>query len=131
MRLDEEAHGEHCVLRVAGAATRGATSEALSAALLRAESGRTGDVLLDAHELTQLDSTALGVLVGAMRRLHGSGRELVLVNPDHRIRVLLELTRLSGLFPTYPTVEAAVAAHERDRTSKGDASSGDRNSRDL
>jgi anti-sigma B factor antagonist len=129
MRLDEEARGEHTVLRVAGAAARGPTCAALTAALLRAESRRTGNVLLDAHELTQLDSTSLGVLVGAVRRLHGSGRELALVNPDRRIRVLLELTRLSGLFPTYPSLEAALAAY--DRTSKGDASLGDRNSRDL
>ncbi|MDQ6891555.1 MAG: STAS domain-containing protein [Acidobacteriota bacterium] len=129
MRLQEEARGEHSLLRVSGAATRGPTCEALSGALLRAESERSGNVLLEAHELTQLDSTALGVLVGAVRRLNGSGRELILVNPDRRIRVLLELTRLSGLFPSYPTVEAAVAAH--DRRSKGDASLGDRNRRDL
>jgi len=129
MRLQEETRGEHSLLRVSGAATRGPPSEALSAALLRAESGRTGNVLLEAQELTQLDSTALGVLVGAVRRLNGSGRELILVNPDRRVRVLLELTRLSGLFPSYPTVEAAVAAH--DRSSKGDASLGDRNRRDL
>jgi len=129
MRLQEEARGEHSLLRVSGAATSGPTSDALFAALLRAESERTGNVLLDAHELTQLDSTALGILVGAVRRLNGSGRELILVNPDRRVRVLLELTRLSGLFPSYPTVEAAMAAH--DRSSKGDASLGDRNRRDL
>lgn len=129
MKLQEETRGEHSLLRVSGAATRGPTSEALSAALLRAETGRTGNVLLEAQELTGLDSTALGVLVGAVRRLNGSGRELILVSPDRRIRVLLELTRLSGLFPSYPTVEAAVAAH--DRSSKGDASLGDRNHRDL
>jgi len=129
MRLQEETRGAHSVLRVAGPATSGPTSEALSAALLRAESEHSGNVLLEARELTGLDSTALGILVGAMRRLHGSGRELILVNPDRRIRLLLELTRLSGLFPTYPTIEEAIAAH--DRTSKGDASLGDRNSRDL
>ena len=129
MRLQEEARGAHSVLHVSGAATSGPTSEALSAALLRAETERSGNVLLDAHELTSLDSTALGILVGAMRRLHGSGRQLILVNPDRRIRLLLELTRLSELFPTYPTIEAAIAAH--DPTAKGDASRGDRNSRDL
>ena len=129
MRLQEEARGAHSVLRVAGAATSGPTAEALSAALLRAESERGGNVLLEAHELTGLDSTALGILVGALRRLHGSGRKLILVNPDRRIRHLLELTRLSELFPTYPTIEAAIAAH--DPTSKGDASLGDRNRRDL
>lgn len=129
MRLEEESRGEHSIVRVIGSAKQGANADALSDALLRAETSRTGCVIVDAAGITVLDSTALGVLVEAMRRLHASGREIVLVNPDRRVRLLLELTKLSGLFPTQPTIEAAIAA--AGRHPKGEPPLGDRNHRDL
>lgn len=45
-----------------------------------------------------LDSTALGVLVGTLKRLRERGGDLRLVAPSPRIRRLLEITRLINVF---------------------------------
>lgn len=46
-----------------------------------------------------LDSTALGMLVGALKRAREQGGDLRLVAPPSRIRRLLEITRLVNVFP--------------------------------
>lgn len=46
-----------------------------------------------------LDSTALGMLVGTLKRAREQGGDLRLVAPPSRIRRLLEITRLVNVFP--------------------------------
>lgn len=112
MRIEQEARGRHTVIRMMGMVTASDGSTALSEALATAEA-RAGSVVIDASELRHMDSTALGVLVGSMRRLHTENREICFVKPGPRIVLLLELTHLDALFPTYATVADAVAAMER------------------
>lgn len=46
-----------------------------------------------------MDSTALGMLVGTLKRVREQGGDLRLVAPPARIRRLLEITRLVNVFP--------------------------------
>jgi anti-sigma B factor antagonist len=110
MRVELEERGEHTVVRLLGMVTAGDGSRSLSEALTRAETERLGAVIVDASELRHLDSTALGVLVGSMRRLHAEAREICLVNPSPRIALLFQMTSLESLFPTHATVADAIAA---------------------
>jgi anti-anti-sigma regulatory factor len=48
--------------------------------------------------------------VGYLGRFKKHNREMILVNPSDRIRKLLHVAHLAELFPTYDTVEAALAA---------------------
>jgi len=57
-----------------------------------------------------LDSTALGVLVGMLKRVRERGGDLRLVAPSPRIRRLLEITRLINVFP--------IDASEQEATNK-------------
>ncbi len=56
-----------------------------------------------------LDSTALGVLVGTLKRVREQGGDLRLVAPSARIRRLLEITRLVNVFHIDETEEEATA----------------------
>ncbi len=60
-----------------------------------------------------LDSTGLGVLVGALRpvRAHGGSLDLVCTQP--RIRKILKITGLTEVFGIYETVDQAIAAKGR------------------
>jgi anti-sigma B factor antagonist len=112
--------------------TGGDSANRLAEALSRAESERTGAIVLDLTNVGHVDSTALGVLVGSMRRLHGSSRELRLVGVGPRIRLLLELTKLDALFPKHASVPDALAAeHGRASTRTEGAPLGDRNRHDV
>ena len=82
---------------------RGEIDVATSPAL-RAEIGSLLDrgaqrVVLDLHEMTFIDSSGLGVLVGALKRLRELDREdLVLVGLQGPARRVFEITGLTQLF---------------------------------
>ena len=46
-------------------------------------------------------------------RFRDSERALILVNPSQRIRKLLQVARLAELFPTYESVDAAIAGESQ------------------
>ena len=59
-------------------------------------------VLVDMSAVTFIDSTGLGMLVGASRRMRAAGGDLRLTDPSPRVLIVIELTGLSGtlLVPT-------------------------------
>jgi anti-sigma B factor antagonist len=66
-------------------------------------------VVLDLLGVTFLDSTALGVLVGALKRCRELGGELHVVVADARIMKIFEITGLTKVFPIAEEL-AAVSA---------------------
>jgi anti-sigma B factor antagonist len=57
-----------------------------------------------------LDSTGLGVLVGALRRVRAHDGSLDLVCAQQRILKILKVTGLTEVFGIYETVDQAIAA---------------------
>lgn len=66
-------------------------------------------VVLNLRDLRFMDSTGLGVLVGVLKRLRDNDGTLVLAEPQHSVQRILSITGLDDLFPTQPTVEAALS----------------------
>ena len=56
------------------------------------------DVIVDLRKVTYIDSSGLGVLVGAHRRLKSEGRSLVLRFADPEMIKLLAITGLDQFF---------------------------------
>ena len=74
-----------------------------------ADSGSTR-ILIDLTETTFMDSAALGVLIGAAKRLRALDGELAIVNSDETIGKTFEITGLDQIFTVRATREEAVAA---------------------
>ena len=72
-------------------------------ALAEAVDAGSGPLVLDLSELTALDATGLGVLVGAHRRAGRAGRVLVLRDVRGPVARLLLLTRLDRVLRTETT----------------------------
>jgi anti-sigma B factor antagonist len=68
------------------------------------------DVVVDLSDVAFIDSTALGVLVGAVRRLHPHGGRMVVVARTHAVTRPLTLTGLDRVFTVAATREEALAA---------------------
>ncbi len=98
------------VLNVEGVIKLGESAQFFAQTLERALDHDEGHVIIDFSQINYIDSTGIGELVGYLGRFRDFERELILVNPSERIRKLLAVARLAELFPTYDSVEAAIAA---------------------
>jgi anti-sigma B factor antagonist len=67
-------------------------------------------VVVDLSETTFLDSTALGVLIGAVKRLRSREGALAIVNTDTNIAKTFEITGLDQVFTILPTRDEALRA---------------------
>jgi anti-sigma B factor antagonist len=113
MLVEDDEPGGPIVLRLGGMVKVGETVRELETSLERIANERTGSVVLDLTDLEYMDSTTLGVLVGALHRFKSENRELVLVNPRDRIGALLRVANLDSLFEIHRSVADAVAALKR------------------
>lgn len=100
----------YTLLDVEGVIKLGESAQFFAQTLERTLSDDVGHVIIDFSKINYIDSTGIGELVGYLGRFRNTRRELILVNPSQRIRKLLQVARLAELFPTYDSVEAAVAA---------------------
>lgn len=73
------------------------------------DEGVTG-IVVDLAKVTFIDSTALGVLIGGVRRLHEVGGRMALVVATRPVERVLTLTGLERVFTIHATRDAAVAA---------------------
>src|SRR5687767_4591930 len=66
-------------------------------------------VVVDLSETTFIDSSSLGVQIGAHRRLKLRGGSLVVVCYNEAITKTFKITGLDGVFTIAPSVEAALS----------------------
>src|ERR671939_2209951 len=71
------------------------------------DAGRSS-LIVDLSRTTFIDSSSLGVLIGAHRRLKLRGGSLVVVCDDEAIAKTFKITGLDGVFTLAPSVEAAL-----------------------
>ena len=65
-------------------------------------------VIVDLTETTFIDSSSLGVLIGAHRRLKARGGALTIVCAEESIAKTFRITGLDGVFRIVSTLDAAV-----------------------
>ncbi|HEX5134625.1 MAG TPA: STAS domain-containing protein [Thermoanaerobaculia bacterium] len=119
MYVEDGEPGGPIVLRLGAMVKVGETVREFESSLERIVSERTGPLVLDLTDLEYMDSTTLGVLVGALHRLKSENREMVLVNPRERIASLLRVAKLDSLFSIYESVPEAIAAITRREEDTG------------
>jgi anti-sigma B factor antagonist len=85
------------------------TASLLRERLLAVIDGGAGRVVADLRGVDFLDSTGLGVLVGALKRLRMSGGDLTLVCDNEKLLKIFQVTALDRVFAVHDTVEAATS----------------------
>ncbi|MGD0313224.1 MAG: STAS domain-containing protein [Acidimicrobiales bacterium] len=86
-----------------------ATAPTLREHLYEAIDRSSGPVIVDLLAVTFIDSTALGVLIGAQERCEERGTDLRIVLKEARILKIFEITGLTDLFSIVPSVAEAEA----------------------
>ncbi len=122
MKLTQEERGAHTILRIGGTLALGDATRALQERFDTIANERTGAVVLDLSDLEHLDSTAIGVFVGGLKRFEAQGRRFYLVNLRERVASVFRITHLDTVFRVFPTADAALAvanlASQEEETSE-------------
>jgi anti-sigma B factor antagonist len=90
-----------------------ATAKSLRDAMIEAGTSGDRDVVVDLRGVEFIDSTGLGALIGAHKRVAEHHRMLRLVTNDGPIERLLNITGLIRVFALYRSVEDAVEDRAR------------------
>jgi anti-sigma B factor antagonist len=90
------------------------TAPELKASLSESIESGHSRIVVDLTDTTFLDSTALGVLIGAVKRLRSRDGRLTIVNVDDNIAKTFEITGLDQIFPISSTREDAIKALDAD-----------------
>jgi anti-sigma B factor antagonist len=75
-----------------------------------AQAAKEDRVIVDLQAVSFLDSTALGVVVRALREVDDRGGAARIVLPEGPARRIFEITALDGVLPVAPSRAQAVAA---------------------
>ena len=108
-QIEEKVAGQLPVIAVSGEIDV-ATAPQLRECLHRVIAEGDATVVLDLLGVTFLDSTALGVLVGALKRCRELGGELHVVVADPRIMKIFEITGLTNVFTITDSLQSVGAS---------------------
>jgi len=109
LELSTSRHGDSCVVRVSGEVDVH-TSPSLKAALVDAMGDGCPVVVADLAGVPFIDSSGLGVLIGALRRAREAGGELRVVSGDDAVIKILRITGLDQVLPLFSSVDEALGA---------------------
>ncbi|HYY44994.1 MAG TPA: anti-sigma factor antagonist [Actinomycetota bacterium] len=105
--LDVRKLGSHAVVDVTGEIDV-YTAPKLREKLIELVSEGTYDVVVNLEGVDFLDSTGLGVLVGALKRVKAHDGNLSLVCTQDKILKIFKITGLTKVFPIHDSVEEAT-----------------------
>jgi len=66
-------------------------------------------IIIDLENVGWMNSSGLGILIGAVTTLKNNNGKLIIVNVSDRIANLLKITKLSGVFDIEQDVDNAIA----------------------
>lgn len=112
--MKTERSGDFVTLTPAGghldASNRDEFRASLEAAANEATAAGLHSLVLDLSNVRFVDSSGLGVIMATLRRIRGSGGDMVACNIQSQVRVLFDLIRLDRVMSVYDDRTAAAAA---------------------
>lgn len=111
LSLDNRVSGDHMVIDVGGEIDV-YTAPKLRERLVGLINEGHYRLIVNLDDVDFLDSTGLGVLVGALKRVRAQGGALLLVCSQERLLKIFRITGLSKVFPIYDSLEAASTAEQ-------------------
>jgi anti-sigma B factor antagonist len=107
LKLTIQDHGDHATIQVAGEIDL-ATSPQLQAVLVDLVDRGAHQLIVDLGQVSFLGCAGIGMLVNTRRRVLAHGGSLKLVRPRPFVQRVLELTRMTTVFPIDTSFEEAT-----------------------
>jgi anti-sigma B factor antagonist len=84
------------------------TSPQLKQQLIDIYESGAKQVIVDLSKVEYIDSSALGVIIGGLKRMREVGGNMSLICPNPRVRRVFEITGLDKIFDIYNSSEDAL-----------------------
>jgi anti-sigma B factor antagonist len=110
MRITKREVGGVAILEMKGKVTIGIGDVALRDAIDDAVDAGARTVVLDFKQVSKMDSSAIGELVAAHKRIVGSGGQLKLVNMPGKLFNVLGATQMVSVLDVLGSQEEALAS---------------------
>lgn len=110
MQIRSSTHDGVVVLSLDGDVLGGPDGSALHDAIAAARGEGPLQVVVDLAGVRFMNSSGLGMLVGALTTARNTGGDLRLAAVGERVRAILEVTQLDSVFASFDAVDAAVAS---------------------
>jgi len=107
VELSVSGHGGHAVVALCGELDL-AEAPAVASHLIAAVAAFGPSIIVDLADLELIDCCGMGVLVRVLKWTRESGGDMYLVGPRLRVRRVLKMAGLIGVFSVYPSVGQAV-----------------------
>jgi anti-sigma B factor antagonist len=108
LKINVRESGDVLILDMHGRITMGEEAASLRDTLKeQVDSGRK-NILLNLAEVSYIDSSGLGQLVGSFATVTSRGGQLKLLNLQKRLHELMQVTKLITVFEVYTTEGAAL-----------------------
>jgi anti-sigma B factor antagonist len=104
--------GAVSIVDLSGALILGEASALLRATIQELIDKRRVRIILNFRDVSAIDSSGIGELVGAYTPIKTRGGEMKFLNPQERVYEMLKLTKLSTVFEVY--MDEAVALRSFD-----------------
>ena len=110
MNLSTTAIGDVAVIALSGNLMGGPDASALNGKLHELVGAGKNRVVLDLTAVEFINSSGLGLMIGGATTLRNAGGALKIAGASEKILALFKITKLGGVFETFPTVAAAAAS---------------------
>jgi len=109
IEVEENRRNPVAVINCSGEMVR-MTATILESAMDRLLAGGISLMVVSLEEVSFVDSSGLGVLIGAQKRAKASGGNIALSSPNEQVRNTLRLVRLDKVLTVYSSTEQATRA---------------------
>ena len=70
-------------------------------------------IIIDLNNVEWMNSSGLGILIGAVSLFRNNNGQLRIINVSERIQNLLKITKLAGIFETSSSLEEALSSFKK------------------
>ena len=109
MEIKEQLKQDIIVLQLSGEMMGGPDATVLNDKLHELIESDKLKVIADLSRVSWINSSGLGILIGALTTMRNAGGDLKIASVTERIQRLLEITKLHKVFDIYDDVESAAA----------------------
>ena len=110
MKLNEKNIGDVVVLELSGKIMGGPDASLLNDKLHELVEAGKIKVVVDLSKVNWMNSSGLGILIGAMTTIKNNNGELKLANVTERIKSLFIITKLITVFESFESVDEAAGS---------------------